>query len=202
MIAIIDYGSGNLRSVQKAFAKVGLEAVVTSRADDLFNASHLVLPGVGAFADCIEKLRSSGLTAALLKSIEAGKPFLGICVGFQVLFSVGEEFGTHPGLNVISGTVKRFPATSLKVPHIGWNQVNVVSANCPLFKGIPDGAHFYFDHSYIGIPENGSDTSSWTEHGIRFTSSIWRNNIFACQFHPEKSQAAGLRFLQNFGGIK
>ena len=202
MIAIIDYGSGNLRSVQKAFAKVGLEAMVTSRADDLFNASHLVLPGVGAFADCMEKLRSGGLTAVLLKSIEAGKPFLGICVGFQVLFSTGEEFGIHPGLSLIPGTVKRFQATPLKVPHIGWNQVDVSEAGCPLFKGIPNGAYFYFDHSYYGVPENESDTASGTEYGVRFTSSIWKNNIFGCQFHPEKSQTMGLRFLQNFGGLK
>ncbi len=202
MIAIIDYGSGNLRSVQKAFAKVGMDAMVTSRAEDLFNASHLVLPGVGAFADCMEKLGSSGLTAPLLKSLEGGKPFLGICVGFQVLFAKGEEFGIHPGLNVVPGTVKRFQASPLKVPHIGWNQVTVRQTDNPLFKGIADEAYFYFDHSYYGVPEKEADTASWTDYGIRFTSSIWRDNIFACQFHPEKSQTAGLRFLQNFGGLK
>ncbi len=211
MIAIIDYGMGNLRSVHNAFKKLGREAVITSDRETVSRASHLVLPGVGAFSECMDQLRSTGLIAPILEAIQRGKPFLGICLGFQLLFSKSDEFGEHQGLNVISGEVKKFPDGKLKVPHIGWNQVRL-SGSCPVFKGIPSDAYFYFDHSYYAIPTCGSVdpktgpekeavTASWTDYGVKFTSSVWRDNLFACQFHPEKSQTLGLKLLENFGGL-
>lgn len=200
MIAIIDYGMGNLRSVHNAFKKVGRESVITSDRETVSRASHLVLPGVGAFSECMDHLRSTGLIAPILDGIQRGKPFLGICLGFQLLFSKSEEFGEHQGLDVISGEVKKFPDGKLKVPHIGWNQVRF-SGSCPVFKGIPSDAYFYFDHSYYAVPEKEGVTASWTDYGIKFTSSVWKDNLFACQFHPEKSQTSGLRLLENFGGL-
>lgn len=201
MIAVIDYGMGNLRSVHNGFRKVGHESVVTSDRKVISEATHLVLPGVGAFPQCMDQLKAAGLIAPILNGIQEGKFFLGICLGLQLLFSRSEEFGEHDGLNVISGTVTRFPETGLKVPHIGWNQIRQVG-DCPLFSGIPQNAYFYFDHSYYVIPEKESLTASLSDYGISFTSSVWKGNLFACQFHPEKSQSLGLRLLQNFGNLK
>ena len=201
MIAIIDYGMGNLRSVHNAFRKVRHESVVTSDRKVISDATHIVLPGVGAFSECMNHLKATGLVSLIIKSIQEGKPFLGICLGLQLLFSKSEEFGEHEGLNLIRGEVKRFPEMGLKVPHIGWNQVQPLE-NCPIFKGIPQNAYFYFDHSYYVSPKEKEVTASWTDYGISFSSSVWRENLFACQFHPEKSQKMGLKLLENFGELK
>jgi glutamine amidotransferase len=202
MIAIIDYGMGNLRSVSKAFEAVGHQAVVTRDARVIGNASHVVLPGVGAFGDCMANIHQYGLVEPIHAAIRSGKPFLGICLGLQVLFSESEEFGPHKGLDIIPGKVRRFAAgPALKVPHIGWNQVHLQRA-CPLFDGIADGAEWYFVHSYFVDPSDQHVAATTTTYGISFVSSVWKDNIVACQFHPEKSQAVGLRLIKNFGAWK
>ena len=199
MIAIIDYGMGNLRSVSKAFEAVGHEAVVTRNAQVIGNASHVVLPGVGAFGDCMANIERYGLVEPIRASVQSGKPFLGICLGLQVLFTESEEFGPHKGLGIIPGKVRRFAVgTGLKVPHIGWNQVDFQRV-CPLFDGIADGTDWYFVHSYFVDPQEPQLAASTTTYGTPFVSSIWKDNIVACQFHPEKSQAVGLRLIKNFG---
>lgn len=203
MIAIVDYDMGNLRSVEKAFLKLGLEAKVTRSPKEILNSSHVVLPGVGAFKDCMRNLDQYGLIDPLLKSIEAGKPFLGICLGLQLLFEESSEFGVHKGLGVLKGRVVRFPsagAEGLKVPHMGWNSINKKKES-PLMNGIPEGEYFYFVHSYYAAPEDAGATLTTTDYGLEFVSSIAKDNITACQFHPEKSQKAGLRVLKNFGSL-
>jgi imidazole glycerol-phosphate synthase subunit HisH len=202
MIAIIDYGMGNLRSVSKAFEAVGHQAVVTRDAKVIGNASHVVLPGVGAFGDCMANIDQYGLVEPVRAAVQSGKPFLGICLGLQVLFSESEEFGLHRGLDLIPGTVKRFHIDPpLKVPHMGWNDVRY-ERTCPLFDGIVDGAHWYFVHSYYVKPADRSVVAATTTYGDSFVSAIWRDNVVACQFHPEKSQAVGLRLIKNFGAWK
>lgn len=202
MIAIIDYGMGNLRSVSKAFEAVGHQAVVTRDPRVIGNASHVVLPGVGAFGDCMANIQQYGLVEPIRAAVQSGKPFLGICLGLQVLFSESEEFGLHRGLDIIPGQVKRFRIDpSLKVPHMGWNAVQY-QRPCPVFAGIADGAHWYFVHSYYVEPTDRSVAATMTSYGVDFVSAIWRDNIVACQFHPEKSQAAGLRLMKNFGAWK
>ncbi len=210
MIAIVDYGMGNLRSVQKAFETVGHRAAVTRDPRVIADASHVVLPGVGAFADCMANLEQYGLVEPIRKAIASGKPFLGICLGLQLLFTESEEFGLHKGLGLLSGRVKKFPFGNgsapkangrggrLKVPHMGWNGVTVTREAPPL-KGIASGEHVYFVHSYYVEPQDKSVVATTTDYGLPFVSSVWRDNIFACQFHPEKSQAAGLRIVKNFG---
>lgn len=207
MIAIIDYGMGNLRSVQKGFEKVGSEAVITADPQVVLEADRVVLPGVGAFADCMANLEQAGFVEPILKVIAQGKPFLGICLGLQLLFSESEEFGLHQGLNVIPGRVLRFPEAmvaggeELKVPHMGWNQVNFRKRS-PSFEGIEEGANVYFVHSYYVKPDNDSVIATETDYGIRFCSAIQKDNIVATQFHPEKSQDIGLRILKNFAEMK
>jgi glutamine amidotransferase len=202
MIAIIDYGMGNLRSVSKAFEAVGHQAVVTRDARVIGNASHVVLPGVGAFGDCMANIEQYGLVEPIRTAIQSGKPFLGICLGLQVLFSESEEFGPHKGLDIIQGTVRRFEGgQALKVPHMGWNQVHVQRA-CPLFDGVADGSDWYFVHSYFVDPSDKQLAATMTTYGIPFVSSVWKDNIVACQFHPEKSQLVGLRLIKNFGAWK
>jgi imidazole glycerol-phosphate synthase subunit HisH len=202
MIAIIDYGMGNLRSVSKAFEAVWHQAVVTRDAKVIGNASHVVLPGVGAFGDCMANIDQYGLVEPVRAAVQSGKPFLGICLGLQVLFSESEEFGLHRGLDLIPGTVKRFHIDPpLKVPHMGWNDVRY-ERTCPLFDGIVDGAHWYFVHSYYVKPADRSVVAATTTYGDSFVSAIWRDNVVACQFHPEKSQAVGLRLIKNFGAWK
>jgi glutamine amidotransferase len=199
MIAIIDYGMGNLRSVWKALESVGHEAMVTRDAAAIADAGHVVLPGVGAFGDCMENLERFHLVEPIRSAIQSGKPFLGICLGLQLLFTESEEFGVHQGLNIIRGRVKRFVLDpALKVPHIGWNQAEVERA-CPLFKDIPDSSNWYFVHSYFVEPVDRTIAAATTDYGGPFVSAIWKDNIMACQFHPEKSQSVGLRFLKNFG---
>jgi glutamine amidotransferase len=209
MIAIIDYGMGNLRSVHKAFAAVGHDAVVTRDSRVLNKASHLVLPGVGAFADCMANLDQYGLIDSIHKGIASGKPFLGICLGLQLLFTESEEFGMHKGLDIVPGKVRRFkfesgPAmdassmsNALKVPHMGWNELAVKRVAPPL-QHVPAGQHVYFVHSYYVEPSDPSVIATTTNYGTSFVSSIWRDNIFACQYHPEKSQTVGLQIVKNF----
>lgn len=206
MIAVVDYDMGNLRSVQKAFEAVGYPAAVTRSPKAIADASHVVLPGVGAFGDCMRNLETYGLVEPIRKAIESGKPFLGICLGFQLLFDESEEFGTHRGLGVIPGKVVRFPSSlsngsprTLKVPHMGWNSLTM-QRRTPLLDGVPDAAYVYFVHSYYVVPDDHSVVSTTTDYGGPFVSSVARDNIFACQFHPEKSQAGGLRIIKNFGG--
>ncbi|MBZ0168283.1 imidazole glycerol phosphate synthase [Candidatus Methylomirabilis lanthanidiphila] len=210
MIAIVDSGIANLRSVQKGFERVDADAKVVDDPRTLRDAAGIVLPGVGAFADGISKLQDGGFVEPLLRAIEAGKPVLGICLGLHFLFSESEEFGHHAGLNIIKGRVVRFTDASLsenrhdgfrlKIPHMGWNRIRI-DRPAPIFKGIPDGAFFYFVHSYYVQPEDDSVIAATTEHGLRFTSALWRDNLFACQFHPEKSQALGLQLLKNFASL-
>ncbi len=200
MIAVIDYDMGNLRSVTKALEKVGAKAAVTRDPKVINGASHIVLPGVGAFKDCMRNLNDYGLIEPILKSIEAGKPFLGICLGLQLLFEESTEFGLYRGLGVIKGNVVRFPESDLKVPHMGWNNVKAQKGSA-LLKGLPESPFFYFVHSYYAVPEDKGVNLTTTGYGIEFTSSIEKDNIMACQFHPEKSQKAGLKVLKNFSEL-
>jgi glutamine amidotransferase len=197
-IVIVDYGMGNLRNVQKGFERIGKEARITRNKKEIQRASAVVLPGVGAFRDCMENLEKYGLIDPLLRSVEKGKPYLGICLGLQILFSESEEFGSHRGLDVIKGKVVKFkPDPEHKVPHMGWNTIQIQNG-CPFLEGIESGSFFYFVHSYYVVPEENKWTTTLTEHGIPFASSIWKENLFATQFHPEKSQEIGLKILENF----
>ena len=211
MIAIIDSGIANLRSVQKGFEKVGVPSRVIKEPRLLRDAAAIVLPGVGAFADGIATLETTGFIDPLRQEIESGKPILGICLGLHFLFSESEEFGLHKGLDILRGRVRRFPESvpspvsgdgtlRLKIPHMGWNQVHL-QREVPILKGIPDGSYFYFVHSYFVEPDERGVIAGITEYGVRFTSMIWRDNLFATQFHPEKSQALGLQLLANFGSL-
>ena len=207
MIAIIDYDMGNIRSVQKAFENVGAETRVTRDPAVIADASHVVLPGVGAFKDCVNNLEEYGLIEPIHKAISSGKPFLGICLGLQLLFEEGMEFGLHKGLGIIKGRVVRFPAmkdeqgAELKVPHMGWNSIDKKKSS-PLLEGINDGSYLYFVHSYYALPSDESVILTTTGYGMDFTSSIQKDNVMACQFHPEKSQKTGLRILKNFSTIR
>ncbi len=203
MIAIIDYGMGNLRSVQKGFERMGHDAVVTSDAKTILSASKVVLPGVGAFPDCMRNLREYGLIDAVHESINSGKPFLGICLGLQLLFTESEEFGISKGLDIIKGKVVRFKIqdSTFKVPHMGWNSVSI-KRQPPALADVPDGSHFYFVHSFHVVPEDKSVIATTTDYGYEFVSSVWKDNVFATQFHPEKSQALGLSILKRFGEMK
>ena len=200
MIAILDYGMGNLRSVSKAFQSQDFPAVVTRNPQDISNASGLVLPGVGAFGDCVKNLTEYGLIDPILKFIDSGKPFLGICLGLQVLFEESEEAPGVKGLGVIKGRIVRFPdfkEEHLKVPHMGWNQVSI-KQDVPILKGVPENSWFYFVHSYYPSPEDDSVSAVKTTYGFEFTAAVSKNNIFASQFHPEKSAHLGLQLLANF----
>ena len=201
MITIVDYGMGNLRSVQKAFEKLGVEAAICDHASGLSDADKLVLPGVGAFRDAIGELRRKEMVGPLLEHLQADRPFLGICLGLQLLFDVGLEDGEWEGLGVIPGQVVRFESQpGLKIPHMGWNSLEI-ARNCPLLDGIPRDPYFYFVHSYHVVPADDSDVVARTEHGVRFVSMIARGNLFASQFHPEKSQRLGLKLLSNFAAL-
>jgi imidazole glycerol-phosphate synthase subunit HisH len=201
MIAIIDYGMGNLRSVQKAFERAGHTVTITDDAAVLADATKVVLPGVGAFRDAIAALRSRQLVEPIRAAIAAGKPFLGICLGLQLLFDRSFEDGQYEGLGVVPGEVVRFEVpVEFKVPHMGWNQVRF-RQRAPIFTGIEDGAYFYFVHSYYVVPRDPSVIATETDYPQPFCSSIWRGNLFATQFHPEKSQEAGLRVLKNFAEL-
>jgi len=196
MLTIIDYGAGNLRSVYMAFRRLGLEARITGKADEIRRADVLVLPGVGAFGDCIGKVRYLGLEPVITAAIADGKPFLGICVGLQLLFEVGEEMGEYRGLGVLPGRVRRFPQ-GLTVPHMGWNQIHQQKAT-PLWRGVPDGSYVYFVHSYYAEAYDPACVAATTDYGLDYCSAVARDNLFAIQFHPEKSQDVGERILRNF----
>ncbi len=202
MIAIIDYDMGNLRSVTKAFEKIGASATPTRDSAVIASASHIVLPGVGAFKDCMRNLEEYGLVDPIMKGIASGKPFLGICLGLQLLFDESAEFGRHRGLGVIKGKVVRFPGDhALKVPHMGWNEARKRKTS-RLLDDIEDGSFFYFVHSYYAVPDDPSVTLTSTDYGVEFTSSIEKDNVMACQFHPEKSQKTGLQVLKNFSRLR
>ena len=195
MIALIDYGMGNLGSVDKALRRVGCEVKLTADPKDINRADGVVLPGVGAFDDCMKNLAEAGVVEAIKAAVAADKPFLGICLGLQVLFESGEE-GTLPGLGILPGKVVRF-RHDLKIPQIGWNQVHP-RGDIPMLAGIPDGAWAYFVHSYYVEPADDSLIATTTHYGYEFVSAVRRGNLFASQFHPEKSAAIGLRILENF----
>ena len=198
MISIIDYGMGNLRSVSKAFEHLGYPVQVTRDSSVLMESTRIVLPGVGAFPDCMKNLERFGLVEPIRQWIKNGKPFLGICLGLQLLFTESEEFGNHPGMDILKGRVVRFPPSKLlKIPHMGWNRLKVLKGS-PILDGVKEEDAFYFVHSYYVVPEDPNVICTETDYGIPFTSSVQKQNIFACQFHPEKSQAVGLRVLKNF----
>jgi len=198
MIAIVDYGMGNLQSVRKALQRVGGQVRIVKKPDEMLSADQLVLPGVGAFADCMENLKKQELIDPIRQFIRRGKPFLGICLGYQALFERSQEGNKMDGLGIFQGSVVRFPDTKLKVPQIGWNQIEIQKQTCPLLREVRDGSYLYFVHSYFPEPSDSTLVCTRTEYGVRFASMIWAGNIFACQFHPEKSQAVGLKILENF----
>lgn len=199
MIAIIDYEMGNLRSVQKGFEKVGIEAEITSDPQRVRAAQGVVLPGVGAFGDAVRNLKEAGLEKVVVETIKQKKPFLGICLGLQLLFTCSYEDGKHDGLNIFPGVVERLPNT-VKVPHMGWNQVRQLK-KVPLLEGIPNEGNFYFVHSYVAKPQNKIIEATATDYAGEFVSGIWSENLYAFQFHPEKSGSLGLLLLRNFGGL-
>jgi glutamine amidotransferase len=201
MIAIVDYQMGNLRSVQKGFERVGHEAVVTSDPETVRKAAKVVLPGVGAFEDATSELRQRGLEQSVREAIREGKPFLGICLGLQLLFEVSYEGGEHAGLGILPGEVVRFDLPrELKVPHMGWNQTRVCQP-APLLEGIADGTYFYFVHSYYAKPTDHSCVALEADYPDPFCAMVWRDNLYATQFHPEKSQRQGLALLRNFAEL-
>ena len=201
MIAVIDYGRGNLGSVEKAFRRVGIPAVITQDPRSVDEAEAVVLPGDGAFHDAMSNLDQLGLLPAVRRSLDGSRPFLGICLGYQLLFSTSDEFGEGRGLDVVPGAVRRLPAGQ-KIPHMGWNHVEH-AGDLRLFDGIPSGTHFYFVHSFYPVPQSGSAPLkvAWCEYGVRFAAAIEVGRIHATQFHPEKSQRWGLRMLENFAAI-
>ena len=228
MLAIVDYGRGNLRSVQNGFGRIGVAAQVSGDPETIAKADGVVFPGVGAFRDCMENLAARGLDEALHQVIGDGKPVLAICVGMQALLSESEEFGTTPGLDIVAGQVRRFPQPAphsspcggasprqslglaptapsaapqrLKVPHMGWNQLHL-HRSCPLLDGLPERVYTYFVHSYYAIPAEPAVVVASTDYGVEFASVLWRDNLYATQFHPEKSQKWGLRILRNFARL-
>ncbi len=230
MIALIDYGMGNLHSVQKALERAGGRTRLARSASELAGASKIVLPGVAAFGDAMEQLRAQGLVEPIIAAVQSGTPYLGFCLGLQLLFEVGTEQGEHKGLGLLGGRVEKFDFTprgqssaeslsapvwarpesvpavcgsssaapqSLRIPHMGWNQIHITHP-CPMLAGIDDGSYVYFAHSYYPVPTDKSIVATTTDYGADFCSSVWQGNIFATQFHPEKSQAIGLRLLENF----
>jgi glutamine amidotransferase len=199
MLHIVDYGMGNLRSVQKAFEHLGVAAEITTNPRDLATADKVILPGVGAFRDAIAELKRLDFVSALQDHVASGKPFLGICLGLQLLFDVSYEDGEYEGLGIVPGQVVRFPPQpDLKVPHMGWNSLNITQPNCPLFQGVAAGSHVYFVHSYHVVPTDKSVIAATSDHGGPFVAAIARGNLVATQFHPEKSQKVGLQLLKNF----
>ncbi|MDF9407228.1 imidazole glycerol phosphate synthase subunit HisH [Pelotomaculum isophthalicicum JI] len=199
MIAIIDYGMGNLRSVHKGFEKVGVKTVVVDSPGQVDEADGVVLPGVGAFADAMTNLRSAGMDGAIHRAVAAGKPFLGICLGQQLLFETSEEWGINEGLGIFPGRVRRLPE-GLKIPHMGWNQLEIQRPD-PLLAGIPDRSSFYFVHSYYVDPAEKELALALTEYGVHFACIVGKGHVYGIQFHPEKSSSLGLKILENFGRV-
>jgi len=199
MIAIVDYGMGNLRSVQKAFEKIGATARIVPFPRDLANARGIVLPGVGAFGQAMDNLRAIGWVEPLRDACVRGVPFIGICLGMQLLFESSEEMGEHEGLGILRGSVKRFNG-DLKVPQMGWNQIHIKRSS-PLLADVAEGSYAFFVHSYYCAPRDASVVLATTDYGVEFASVIGNGNVFGAQFHPEKSQGVGLRMLGNFARI-
>ncbi len=201
-IVIVDYGMGNLRSVQKAFEAVGAAADISADPHRVADATKVVLPGVGAFRDAIAKLRETGLADAVLHHIDDGLPFLGICLGYQMLFTRSTEDGVYAGLDLFPGEVVRFARRpGLKVPHMGWNTLRLTQPDCPLFAGLPPDPAFYFVHSYYPAVADSTLTAAEADYPDPFAAAVWRGNVFATQFHPEKSQGTGKVLLKNFAGL-
>ena len=208
-ICIIDYKRGNLANVRRGLADAGYDAFISENAEDIYDADGLLLPGVGSFADAMAVLEPSGQADAIRETVAKGKPFLGICLGQQLIYDEGDE-GSEDGqavrgLGLVPGRVVRMPAEDdqgrkLKVPHVGWNSVKQLK-DCPLFEGIPDESYFYFTHSYVGIPESSGVCAGETVHAQPFCSVVWQGNVYATQFHPEKSSTLGMRMLANFGAL-
>ncbi|MCX5712964.1 MAG: imidazole glycerol phosphate synthase subunit HisH [Candidatus Omnitrophica bacterium] len=199
MIAIIDYGMGNIHSVKKALETFGAQVVVANDPQSLLKADKAILPGVGAFDDAILTMNKSGMVKAMLDFIKSGKPFLGICLGMQILFEKSQEAKKTKGLNVIKGKVLKFPdKKGYKVPQMGWNQLNIKNTDCPLLKNISDGSYVYFCHSYYPAPQQRNVKAATTNYAAKFASVVWKDNIYGVQFHPEKSQSTGLRMIENF----
>ena len=196
-IVIVDYGMGNLRSVQKAFEASGAKPKVTSSPTEVEKADKIILPGVGAFGQAMLELRKKKLVGVLKEKVRSGTPYLGLCLGLQLLFSFSEEGGVK-GLDILPGRVKRFSSKVGKVPHMGWNTLSVRKKYCPLMQGVRGSDHFYFVHSFYAVPEEKEDVLASTHYGTDFCSAVWRDTIFATQFHPEKSQRAGLGIVENF----
>lgn len=201
-IVIVDYGMANLRSVQKAFEAVGFAAEITSDANRIADATKIVLPGVGAFPDAAARLRDTNLAEAISYHIEDGLPFLGICLGLQLLFTRSNEDGVHAGLDLYPGEVVQFATRpGLKVPHMGWNTLRFTRPNCPLFAGLPPAPSVYFVHSFYAQPLEDNLTVAEADYPEPFCAAIWRDNVFATQFHPEKSQDVGLTMIRNFAKL-
>lgn len=201
-IAIIDYDAGNLKSVEKAFSYLGKKTLITHDRDEILRADHVVLPGVGSFGDAMEKLNRYELTEVIKMSVKSGQPFLGICLGLQLLFERSEESPNVEGLGILEGEISRFPAKQgLKIPQIGWNSLEI-REGAALFEGLPKEAYVYFVHSYYLKARNREDVAATAEYGIEFDASVERGNLFACQFHPEKSGEIGLAILKNFAARK
>lgn len=199
-IVIIDYGLGNLLSVAKGFESLGYRSIVTNDPKQILNASKVVFPGVGHIGQCIQNMRSLHLEECIQKVVQKGVPFLGICVGLQMLFDFSDEAPLVQGMSLMKGKVQLFEG-EMKVPHMGWNTISIEQSNCPLLKGIVDEDYFYFTHSYYVKPEDSSIVLTKTSYGESFVSSIWKQNVFGVQFHPEKSQKNGLKILKNFGEL-
>lgn len=201
MIALVNYGMGNLRSVQKALERVGSGALITSDPEVVRRCSKVILPGVGAFADAIGELRRTGLGEAFIEAVRSGKPCLGVCLGLQLLFDVSEEDGLYEGLGVLPGRVVRFkPESGLKIPHMGWNTLRI-RRPAPIFEGLAASPSVYFVHSYHAVPSRQEDIAAEADYPAPFTAAVWRDNLMACQFHPEKSQKVGLAMYANFAKI-
>lgn len=199
MIAIIDYGMGNIHSVNKALQLFGARTIITNKSEEILGSEKVVLPGVGAFDDAMLELKKQNLIPVINEGIKNKKPFLGICLGMQLLFESSEEAKKAKGLGIFKGIVKRFgDKQGLKVPHIGWNQIKKLSNECPLLKDIDDKSHVYFCHSYYPMPKQKKDIVSTCDYGLEFASIVWQDNVYGVQFHPEKSQKVGLKMLENF----
>ncbi len=196
-IVVVDYGMGNLRSVSKALEKAGARVIISSKPREILRADKVIVPGVGAFKDAMAELKSRRLIEPIKEFTGKGKPFLGLCLGLQLIFSKSAEGGISKGLDLLKGKVVKFRPGRLKIPHMGWNQLDI-KGNCPLLKGVPQGSYFYFVHSYYAVPADKKCVAAWTGYGVKFPSVVYSDNIYATQFHPEKSQELGLKILRNF----
>jgi glutamine amidotransferase len=200
VIAVIDYGMGNIHSVKKALELCGANVLVTNNPKEITSCKKIILPGVGAFDDAMLELEKQGLALVIKNEIKRKKPFLGICLGMQLLFERSEEAKVKKGLGILKGEVKKFPKGSFKVPHMGWNQIKF-NSQCPIFKDMADNPYLYFCHSYYPVPKDKKVTAAECDYGFNFTAGVWQENVYGVQFHPEKSQSAGLKIIDNFAKL-